>query len=813
MINSNIVFPAQKKSYNQKNESWRKECVDGAEQACIWKNEGLRKSFYTKRINYNLYSDILDQRDIENIVNPFGIMGLKAPAKMQNYPICNPKIDLLVGESINRRFDYKVKIVNDDAISEKEIDLKKRLQEMIIAHLQGEGITDQQLQEDLVHFQYFQDFEYQDSKERLATQILEYLYYHLKLDYVFSIGFKDALICAEEMYLCDIIGGEPRVSRLNPLNVHTVRSGESPWVEDSDIITIVDYPSPGQIIDEYHDDLSPDQVDSIEKGMNTQSKSSGRGIDIGRFSDLPLDPSNAIDITMLSEDFSYGGKFDNNGNIRRTRVYWKSMRKLLKVKYYDEQGDEQYELYDENYKIDKSKGEESEVLWVSEWWEGHKIGGSIGSVTDNDSIYVRMRVKPVQFRSMENPSKCHPGIIGKIYSTNDNQAVSLMDRMKPYQYLYNILGYNTELAISKNKGKIMRLGLHEIPEGWKIDKWLSYAEGMNIAVYDAFKESNKGSSQGKIAGAMNQNSPVIDMEMGNTIQLYMNMMAFIKQELGEISGVSQARQGQISSRQAVGNTEVEVNQSSMITEYWFQEHDMVKIRVLECLLEVAKYAWKDKKNKKVQYILDDGANAIFSVDGEQFNECEYGLCITNDRSAQELYKTVKGLAQVGFQNQMINFSQLLDIYSTSSIASIRRKIIRSENEKIQREQAQAKREEESANAQIVAAKQAQESEQAFEREEWDREDIRNEKILENKLEIERMRQDNNESRYSDNLNDSGEDIFTLEQLRQQNEKILKDHQIKVRDQQEKERHNKKTEEQKDRDLSIKSKQKNTPTKK
>lgn len=808
-------FPAQKKSKAQKNLSWRKDCVNGGENSSIWKNEGLRQSYYNKRINYNLYSDILDQSDIERICNPLGIMGLNSPAKIQNYPICNPKIDLLVGESIKRKFDWKIRVINDDAISEKENHLKSKMIEMITNHITGgEQITpemEKRMEEELKKFQNYIDFEYQDSRERVATQILSYLYKHLRLDYLFSKGFKDALICAEEIYQCDIIGGEPIVKRLNPLNVHTVRSGESPLIEDSDIITIMGYMSPGQIIDEYHDHLTPAEISRIEEGLTTTTAKNG--INIGNRPELPLKVDNSIELSMLANDLSYGSPFDNNGNIRVTKVYWKSMRKLKKVKFYDEQGDVQYDLFDEDYKIDKTKGEEETILWVSEWWEGHKIGGLGGSLEDESAIYCKMQPRPVQFRSMENPSKCHPGIVGTIYNTNDNNGVSLMDRMKPYQYLYNILSYNAELSVAKNYGKIMRINMAEIPENWQVDKWLSFAQGMNAAFYDPFKEGNKGASQGKLAGAMNSQAPVIDMEMGNTIQLYMNMMAFIKQELGEIAGVSSARQGQISNREAVGNVEREVTQSSHITEYWFLEHDSVKVRVLECLLETAKHAWKDKHNKKVQHVLDDGATIMFDISGPEFNECEYGLQITDGANSQELLNSMKQLAHAGIQNGLINFSQLLDIYSTDSIASIRRKIVRAEKEKQQMEMEKDKRNQDMQREALMHQRQEADNTRNFTREEWDREDARKESELTNNLEIERMRQDNENSRfYKENSKESsGVDMTSLESLKMQAEKIDKDYKAKQKQLSETERHNKKTEEQKEKELAIKKKIANKPT--
>ena len=425
----------------------------------------------------------------------------------------------------------------------------------------------------LADFQQYSEFEFQDFRERSATQILNYLYKHLRLDYKFANGFKDALISSEEIFQVDIVGQEPVLNKLNVLNVHTVRTGESNYIEDSDIIAIRGKMSPGQIIDTFYDELKQHELARIDGGFkNADEAEAGQGgLNIGRTGNaVPMAPE-GLDIEALAGtgDADYSAAVDDGGNITVTHVLWKSLRKVKRVKYYDQHGDAQSDIMDETYEIDKAAGEEEKILWISEWGEGTEIGGTNGLGSTTEPIYLQMRPRKVQFRSAENPSLCHPGVVGTVYNTNGNSGMSLMDRMKPYQYLYN-------LSISKNYGKIMSLDLAEVPGNWKIDKWLGFAQNMGIAVKDSFKEGVKGSAQGKLAGQMQKGSAVIDMEMGNTIQLYMNMMAFIKDEMGEIAGVSKGRQGQISNRSTSGNVEREVSQSSHITEYWFMEHEKVE---------------------------------------------------------------------------------------------------------------------------------------------------------------------------------------------------------------------------------------------
>ena len=793
MTNLTSRFPSQKKSLAQKTKKWRKDSVQGAIALALNRDEGVRASYKNKVINFNLYSDILDPKDVEKICNPSGLTGkMTAPAKLQNMPIANPKIDLLYGESINRKFDFAVRVLNPDAISEKENKLKDEFTQLLTSHIK-EDKSEEEMKKALADFQQYSEFEFQDFRERSATQILNYLYKHLRLDYKFANGFKDALISSEEIFQVDIVGQEPVLNKLNVLNVHTVRTGESNYIEDSDIIAIRGKMSPGQIIDTFYDELKQHEIARIDGGFkNADEAEAGQGgLNIGRTGNaVPMAPE-GLDIEALAGtgDADYSAAVDDGGNITVTHVLWKSLRKVKRVKYYDQHGDAQSDIMDETYEIDKAAGEEEKILWISEWWEGTEIGGTNGLGSTTEPIYLQMRPRKVQFRSAENPSLCHPGVVGTVYNTNGNSGMSLMDRMKPYQYLYNILAYNVNLSISKNYGKIMSLDLAEVPGNWKIDKWLGFAQNMGIAVKDSFKEGVKGSAQGKLAGQMQKGSAVIDMEMGNTIQLYMNMMAFIKDEMGEIAGVSKGRQGQISNRSTSGNVEREVSQSSHITEYWFMEHDETKLRCLQLLLETAKCAWSDKTNKKVQHVLDDGSTALINMDLDKFRESELGLLITSGAGSHGLRETMKQLAHAGIQNGLINYTQLMDIFSSESQSAVRRKLEKVERVKEDKDAKAAQQQQEMQQQMIQHQAKQSEIEKDFIREGWSREDDITKAKLDNDIVVERMRQDNNDSNsFKDTRTDDS--IAKLAEIRREATAMDKEYKLKNRVQTEVERHNK-----------------------
>ena len=551
-------------------------------------------------------------------------------------------------------------------------------------------------------------------KEVRANALLNHYSKEYNMPLLFNKGFMDAMTVAEEIYQCDIIGGEPTIERLNPNKVRIYKSGYSNKIEDADVIVIEDYWSPGRIIDTYYDVLSKKDMEYIEKlpdAIGQGSKDSMDNID-NRQEFIRIDEDSAGDAIYKDGFFwsptgdTHGENssmlpYDMEGNIRVVRMFWKSRRKLKKIKYYDEQGDEQFKFRDENYVTNKDMGEEEQVLFVNEAWEGTKIG---------EDIYVNMRPRVVQYNRLSNPSRCHFGIVGSIYNLNDDKPFSLVDMMKPFNYLYDAIHDRLNKLIAKNWGKIVTLDLAKVPDGWDVGKWLYFAKTNNIAVVDSFKEGNIGAATGKIAGSLNNaSSGVIDAELGNSIQQHINLLEFIKMEMADVAGVSRQREGQISNRETVGGVERATLQSSHITEWLFVIHEDVKKRVLECFLETAKIALKGR-SKKFQYILSDGSMKVMDVDGDEFSECDYGLVVDNSNAIQELQQKMDMLAQAALQNQTLNFSTVMKLYNSCSMAEKQRMVERNEQEIIQRQQEAQHQQAQMQQQQMQAEAQAKERE-------------------------------------------------------------------------------------------------------
>lgn len=709
-----IQFPRQQLPFNQKTKKWRKRCMDWAEGRTFFNNSLIRKSVVHKKINYDLLTGKLHMEDLHLVLNPNNLDANFVPEQIQHYPIMNSKLNVLRGEESKRVFDYRVVVTNPNAISEIEENKKQELMARMQQIIQDSTQSEEQFNTELEKLNDYFMYEWQDMREIRANALLNHYVKELNIPLIFNKGFMDAMAIGEEIYQCDIVGGEPVIERVNPMKIRVFKSGFSNRIEDADLIIMEDYWSPGKIIDTYYDVLTKKDMEYIESAPNhidSPAKDSMDNID-ERFGFI--DGTMIDDRPNAGEGFYFNAEglfpdvtnssllpYDLAGNLRVLRMYWKSRRKIKKVKSYDPQtGEEVFTLYPETYVINKDLGEEEEIYYVNEAWEGTKIG---------DSIYVNMRPRVIQYNRLNNPSRCHFGIVGSIYNLNDDKPFSLVDMMKPYNYLYDAIHYRLNKLIAKNWGKIIELDLAKVPDGWDITKWLYYVENNNIAVVNSFNEGKAGAATGKLAAALNNASRgVIDAELGNIIQQHINLLEFIKLEMADVAGISKQREGQISNRETVGGVERATLQSSHITEWLFLQHDDVKRRALECFIETAKIALKGR-NKKFQYILSDNSIRVMDIDGDEFAEADYGLVVDNSNSIQELQQKMDMLAQAALQTQTLNFSTIMKLYNSSSLAEKQRMVERNERELVERQQQMQQQQLEAQQQQAQMEAQAKEA--------------------------------------------------------------------------------------------------------
>lgn len=756
------TFPAQQISFSSKGEKWRKQHLDWADTKSFFSNGLVRNSAIHKKINYDLVNGKIHMEDIANTINPDGIDGKFIPNKIQHYPIINSKLNVLRGEEAKRVFDYRVIITNPTSVSEieekkkdevyeavlnlikeqnqdlqQQIQLEQQQAQMIQQEQNGQANGQmQQVQPEpqqtqpqqtseaenkfnqkLERINQYYTYQWQDIREVRANALLHHYVKEYNMMNIFNQGFMDAMICGEEIYQCDIVGGEPVIRKVNPLKLNIFRSGYSSNIEDADVVIMEDYWSLGRVYDEFYDVLTEKDRKYLEKYSNTGDVAPVDSMaNIDERAGL-INAATMIDDVIVNDDFYFNpfntevtglsslSPFDGEGNVRVLRMYWKSRRKIKKVTSYDPiTGNEINNFYDENYVIDEENGESEEIYWINQAWEGTKIG---------KDVYVNIRPRPIQYNRLSNPSRCHFGIVGSIYTLNENKPFSMVDMMKPYAYLYDVVHNRMEKLIARDWGFLVNMDISKMPRGWSMDKMLYYVKNMGIMVQDPFNEGTIGASTGKLAGALNNNATGgFNASQYEAIQGYTQILEYIRNTMSEIVGISRQREGQISNRETVGGVERSTLQSSYITEYLFVMHDDVKKRALECFLETAKIAMKGK-SKKFQYICDDFAQKLLEIDGDEFAESDYGLVVDNSETSQKLNQNLEMLAQAALQNQVLSFSTIMKLYGSSSLADKQRMVEKDEQDKLQQaqqqqqEQLQAQQEQIQAQQQIAQAQMQQ----------------------------------------------------------------------------------------------------------
>lgn len=680
-------FPNQKRSERDKTKQFFKDCADVGIQIAEADNvietpTGVRSTTAEMMINYNLYNDIVDKQEVEKTLNPLGMFNTDTfPATYKNYPLLNPSISLLCGEERKRVFIPMVSVINADAVSSKQEQKKGRFFQWYMETLQSQIQDEEELEKMTQDFQKYMQYTWQDLRERMGNQLLNYLYHTQDIKEEFSRGFKDAVSWAgEEIYSIEIFGGKPTLKKLDPMTVKTVRSGNSWKIEDSDIIVVDTYIPQGEVLDRYYDELTDSEVKQIEEG-NLSPTSSPRmlrpelhlsdtpNIEYVDLRDMPA-PARAKWMNHI------GGAYDSEGNVRVTRVLWSGMRQIKILYRFNEFGELEKDVMPEQYVPNKELGERVKVEWVREWYEATKIG---------PGIYVKMGPCEVQVRDLDNLSESSPPIVGSIYQVGSMTGKGIIGLGKEWQYLWNTFMYKVKLAFAQDYGKIGMFPVHLIPENWSMEKALYWATQLKLLPIDAFNAGQEGFAKGKLAGAMSGIPTHINLSNHDQIRSHLEMLTFIKQEVDNLTGITPQRKGAIDNRETVGGVERSVMQSSNITEEWFSIHDNTKVRALRVLLEAAKIAYRGESFVK-EYIMDDGTRELLQFDYDVFKEASYGVDVTNATDDMQTLQYIKSLGERYLQASG-SFAMAIEIARTKNVASIANKI-REHEAQMQEQQAQ-----------------------------------------------------------------------------------------------------------------------------
>lgn len=691
-------FPLQRLPMSKKTQDWKEACVDyiaGHSQGSS-RDGNNRSRKEEMQTYYDLYNSIYSEKDLKYVTNPFKQQD-GFPAMAQDYNIIKPKIDLLLGEETKRPFNFRVVHTSDIATSE----IQDKAKQMIVDYIQatimsklgpeeqaryqealqsGEIMTPEQIQK-------YISKDYKDIAEITAYHSLNYLKNKLNITHEFFKGWKDALIGGEEIYYVGIVNGEPCLQRINPIYFdYDSDTSDLEFIHDAQWCCYEMVMSLTEVYDRLYDKMSEKQLNKLLDMMDDRSKG-GVTPEVRKTSlDYPHIKTHSIN------GFS-SNPFEESDNIHVWHCCWKSLKKIGFVNIINpETGmSEEYQV-DETY---KETGNELDVewKWIIEVWEGYRIG---------QDLYVGIQPIEYQHISADNPNAQRLPYTGVIYNNTNSRPRSLVSMMKPLQYMYIVLWYRLELAMARDKGKVVTMDITQIPKSMNIDvaKWMHYLSALGVNFVNPYEEGwDIPGREGGKPSQFNQIS-ALDLTMANTIDQYINLMDKIESMLSEISGVSKQREGSISSNELVGNVERSVVQSAHITEPWFWVHNQVKKECLTMLLDTAKHAWKDNKTS-IQYVLDDATRAFLTLSDDFFYE-DMDIFVEDTTKNQQQIEALKNLMQPAMQNGA-SLLDIAEIITMDNVTMIRGKLEEIEQKRMEQqqamEQAQAEREQQMAQIQ------------------------------------------------------------------------------------------------------------------
>lgn len=675
----NSAFPRQKLPLSKKGKKWQEDCVNYIIGEGNVTSGGNSTSYYGElQTYYNLYNSIFDEKDFKSITNPFKVED-GFPATPHDFNIIRPKVDLLIGEETKRPLNFRVIRTSQEATSE----MQEKEKQMILQYIEA-AITARMSPEEAQQFQEqlqsgevmppeqiakYMDKDYKDIVENTAYHTLTYLREKLDLDNEFIKGWKDGLISGREIYYVGVLNAEPYVERVNPIYFSYDKSPDLEFVEDGSWCCRKMRMPITEVYDRYYDKLEEKDLDKLEEMIGSTP-----GRNLGDRSPVDM----GIQLRIYDNPIFEGA---GKSLVNVWHCCWKSFKKIFYVTTTDDAGQPQINIVDETY---QPVGNEISVEpdWIVEVWEGYRAGSDL-----------YFGIQPIEYQhvSIDNPNSQKLPYCGAIYSNTNSKPRSLVSILKPLQYMYIVLWYRLELAIARDKGKVVNMDITQIPKSMNISpaKWMHYLSSVGVNFINPYEEGwNIPGREGGKPAQFNQIT-ALDLTMSNVIAEYIQLMDKIEELAGTISGITQQREGAVSSSEMVGNVERSVVQSSHITEPLFWVHNQCKRRVLNMLLNTAKGAWEETGKQKLQYIFDNGERAFLDITPKFYYE-DMDVFVSDTSKDLENIQKLQQLIQPAMQNGA-SLLEAAEILTNDNFNIIKQKLkdMQTRQEQIQQQQQEA----------------------------------------------------------------------------------------------------------------------------
>jgi hypothetical protein len=725
------IFPDQFKTEKEKrDESWIKNTMDYFANKAYAEYVKNRDTFVK---NYDLVKGILRMEDFyqEPEVKSFTEMltaDLQLPAYVKHYSIITTPINELVGEISKRPDAFRVKAFDDDSQSEELKFKTEILQNYVMSQakqkiaekmaMEGAEIDEEQLQQMTIEQVKDELDTYTSVAEKWANHVLTAQKAEFILKEKSEDAFRDMLISAREFFHIyeDNSKTGYNVEVANPKNTWFLTTPDRKYISDptgraqgayaAGTVQVMEL---SEIIESIPD-LTKDEIDHLRSSLqdygliNVRESNLGNpdvspGIDsvtYDTYDPLVLQTRMMIESEMKENNDGLKDFLGLTSNVSSfgykyvvVRSYWLSKRKIGKLIYIDELGNEQSILVDENYKSGTIPTQQSlEWGWVNQWYQGTKIGPDI------------YHIKPYKLLN-------YCPIIGLVHEVKNTEAKSLVDLMKPFQVLYNVCMNQLYKLLEKEVGKVYLTSIRHVPvpkDGDAqdaLDVWEMEARNRGVVFIDDSPENLKSPS------SFNQFRD-IDLTRTQEIQSRYTLAQQLKSECWELIGMTRQRMGSISASESATGVNAAVQQSYSQTEPLFVAHEYVMGQLYQAIIDASQYVESKKPQSTLSYITSEGESAFIQVNGTDLKFRDLKVYLTNRPEDKKMFDEIRGLSQAVLQNGG-SLHDIIELYSTNSVRQMKRvfKTLKERQEQLQDQQMQMQQQQMEQQQQIAQAQMEQ----------------------------------------------------------------------------------------------------------
>ena len=798
------IFPDQFKTEKEKqDESWIKNTMDYFSNKAYAEYVKNRDTFVK---NYDLMKGILRMEDFyqEPEVRSFTDVltaDLELPAYVKMYSIVTTPVNELVGEISKRPDTYRVKAFDDDSKAE-ELQFKTdtlqnfvtsqaRQQILAKAAIEGVEIPDEELQQMTMDQVKDELDSYTSVAEKWANHILTCQKAEFNIKEKSEDAFRDLLISAREFYHIyednSKLGFNIEVA--NPKNTWFLTTPDRKFISDptgraqgayaAGTVQVMEL---SEIIESIPD-LTKEEIDHLRSSLQDYGLINVRESNLGNPDAIPGQDSVMYDtfdpLVLQTRMIIESEMKENNDGLKDflgltnnvssfgykyvvVRSYWISKRKIGKLIYIDEMGNEQSMLVDETYKSGTIPTQQSlEWGWINEWYQGTKIGPDI------------YHIKPFKLLN-------YCPIIGTTYEVKNTEAKSLVDLMKPFQVLYNVCMNQLYKLLEKEVGKVQLMSLRHIPipkDGDAqdaLDIWEMEARNRGVVFIDDSPENLKSPS------SFNQFT-ALDLTRTQEIQSRYTLAQQLKAECWELVGMSRQRMGDVSASESATGTNTAMQQSYSQTEPLFIAHEYVMGQLYQAIIDAALYVESSKPESTLSYITGEGEAAFVQVNGSDLKFRDLKVFLTNRPEDTQMFNEIRALSQALIQNGGTLYD-VVELYTTKSMRDMKKTFkdlrdrqIAQQDQAQQLEQQKLQQQQEATQATLQQAAQLAQEQQAHD-------DYQKELDRQSKEKIAIISATGFGNVESEDTNANAvPDVLEMSRLTQDQDKAAKDYQTKMAD--------------------------------